>query len=112
MVAGALREVLIKPLVAIEAADDTDVHGGSMELLLCASTKLNNPSQYLTYRLDILLASIASSAMYVENAPRALRRLRNHEPSLCILSAIQHALGSLGKDMGCAYAARAISVQW
>ena len=43
---GTLREVCIKPLVAIEAADDTDVHGRSMELLRCASTKLNTSSQY------------------------------------------------------------------
>jgi len=27
VVPGALREVFVKPLVAIEAADDTDVHG-------------------------------------------------------------------------------------
>jgi len=40
VVPGTLREVLIKPLIAIEAADDTDVHGGSKELLLRASTKL------------------------------------------------------------------------
>jgi hypothetical protein len=68
VVPRTLREVFIEPLIAIEAPDDTDVHGGSKELLLLPSIKLTDASLYLTYRVDILSACGASSAMCIQNA--------------------------------------------
>jgi len=76
VVPRTLREVFIEPLIAIKAPDDTDVHGGSKELLLLllTSIKLTNASPYLTYRVDILSACGASSAMCIQNAsPPALQ---------------------------------------
>jgi hypothetical protein len=54
---------LVDPFVAVQTANDSDVHGNSMGLSCSCLSKTTTPSPRLLYRVDILFENAESSAI-------------------------------------------------